>query len=115
MSNFSIGKYWYVQIVTMTGDLSVDQDCQSLVQNTVGKFKRLDVLVANAGVLGMGGLQHVKMDDFDRIMRLNCRSVLYLNKLAVPHLEETKGNIVNVSSLAGFKPVSQTKEKTNLI
>lgn len=93
----------------MTGDLTIEKDCQDLVQNTIDTFKRLDVLVANAGILGVGGLQHVTMDDFDKVMRLNCRSVLNLNKLVVPHLTETKGNIVNVSSLAALKSVIQSK------
>lgn len=92
----------------MTGDLTIEKDCQDLVQNTINAFKRLDVLVANAGIISAGGLQQLLLEDFDRIMRLNCRSVVYLNKLVIPYLEETKGNIVNVSSGAGLRAVSST-------
>jgi NAD(P)-dependent dehydrogenase (short-subunit alcohol dehydrogenase family) len=46
------------------------------------------------------------IDIYDRVMKLNLRSVVYLTHLAVEHLEKTKGVIINVSSVAGLKPVS---------
>ncbi len=46
------------------------------------------------------------IDIYDRVMKLNLRSVVYLTHLAVEHLEKTKGVIINVSSGLGLKPVS---------
>ena len=85
-----------------------------MIKKTIEIFQRLDVLVANAGLYSRGGLEDLKMEDFDRIMGLNCRSVVYLNKLVIPYLSETKGNIVNVSSMAGLKPVSSSTLKIQL-
>jgi NAD(P)-dependent dehydrogenase (short-subunit alcohol dehydrogenase family) len=46
------------------------------------------------------------IDIYDRVMKLNLRSVVYLTHLAVEHLEKTKGVIINVSGVASLKPVS---------
>lgn len=89
----------------MTGDLTIEKDCHLFIEKTFEKFKRLDVLVANAGVVSASRLENMKMEDFDRVMNINCRVVVLMNKLVIPYLAETKGNIVNVSSVAGLRAV----------
>ena len=90
----------------MIGDLTEEAHCQDLINKTIDTFQRLDLLVANAGLLSADSLENLEMDDFDRVMNLNCRSVVVINQLAIPHLAKTKGNIVNVSSTAGLRAVS---------
>ena len=92
----------------MTGDLIIEDNCRELVGKTVDTFKRLDVLVANAGILSAGRLENMKMEDYDKVMNVNCRSVVFMNQLVIPHLAETKGNIVNVSSAAGLRAVNSS-------
>lgn len=46
------------------------------------------------------------LSEFDAVFRLNVRSVVELTQLAVPHLEATGGNVVNISSIAGIRPGS---------
>ena len=46
------------------------------------------------------------MDQYDELMNINCRSIVLLMKLCTPHLIESKGNIVNVSSVTGLRAVS---------
>jgi len=53
----------------------------------------------------MGGIEDLSIDDFDKQMSVNVRSVFALTKLAIPHLLKVKGNIVNVSSVAGLRSV----------
>lgn len=53
-----------------------------------------------------GSVETMSVDDFDRQMNVNVRSVFMMTKLAVPHLKKTKGTIVNVSSVAGLRSVS---------
>lgn len=48
-------------------------------------------------------MQSVDMNQFDQVFDVNVRSAVALTKLCVPHLEKTKGNIVNVSSIVGMK------------
>lgn len=83
-------------------DLRDPVQVESVITKAIEKFHRLDVLVNNAGAGRYGGIQEFTMEDFDWIMNLNLRSVVQLTKLAIPHLIKTKGNIVNVSSVAGL-------------
>ncbi|KAH9631975.1 hypothetical protein HF086_000312 [Spodoptera exigua] len=91
--------------LVVTADVTKEEDAQRILKETVKKFGKLDILVNNAGIATIA-----KFDDenlmtvFDEIMKLNIRSVVYLTHIARPHLVETKGNVVNVSGVAGIKP-----------
>lgn len=99
------GKHQPLQII---GDLLDHQVPEKLINETLSKYGRLDILVNNAG----GGspndslLNENLMDAYDKVFTLNVRSVLHLTHLAAPHLEKTKGNIINISSVAAMKPVT---------
>lgn len=85
----------------------VNKDTDRIIDETIQRFGQLDVLVNNVGI----GETHstvadVSMDAFDTIFDTNVRSVVQLTKLAVPHLERTRGNVVNVSSVAGLRPLA---------
>ena len=60
----------------------------------------------NAGILESGGIENTSLDQYDRLMNINVRSIYHLTMLCVPHLIATKGNIVNVSSVTGLRAVS---------
>jgi len=84
-------------------DLVKEEDCTRIIQDTVTKYGKVDVLVNNAGVLEMGSIENTSLEQYDRVMNVNMRSVYHLTMMAVPHLEVTKGNIVNVSSVNGIR------------
>ncbi|XP_046460593.1 3-oxoacyl-[acyl-carrier-protein] reductase FabG-like [Daphnia pulex] len=90
-------------VLVLVGDLTVETDCEEAVQNTIERFKRLDVLIPNAGILKIGYLETHSLAEYDQVMDINCRSVIVLTKLCIPHLTESKGNIVNVSSICGLR------------
>ena len=89
----------------VASDISTDEGCKTLINETVKTLGKINVLVNNAGIGGM-----VRLDDesllevFDRVHSTNVRPVVLLCHLALPHLLKTKGNIVNVSSCAGLRP-----------
>lgn len=83
----------------------VTKDAKRIVDETIKYFGQLDVLINNAGIVITDTATKVQMPEFDRIFDINVRSVIILTKLCVPHLEQTKGNIVNVSSIGGLKPI----------
>ena len=89
----------------MLGDLTEEKHCREVVDKTAKHFGRLDVLVANAGMFAVNTLATTSAEEFDKVMSLNCRSVFLLMKFSIPHLIETKGNIVNLASLAGSRAV----------
>lgn len=84
----------------------VTTDAEQIVDETIGHFGKLDVLVNNVGVWTEDNVAELEMSNFDRVFEINTRSVIYLTKLCVPHLTKTKGNIVNVSSVSTLRPVS---------
>ncbi|XP_023676413.1 3-oxoacyl-[acyl-carrier-protein] reductase FabG [Paramormyrops kingsleyae] len=83
------------------GDLINEEVVKSVVEQTVSHFGRLDVLVNSAGILAMGSIETTNLAQFDQVMNVNVRSVYHLTQLCVPHLIQTKGSIVNVSSVNG--------------
>ena len=54
-----------------------------------------------------GGIEKISLEDYDRQMNINSRSVFHLMQLCIPHLVKTKGNIVNISSVTGLRSVSK--------
>ena len=72
-----------------------------IVTETIDNFGRIDVLVNSAGIIKNGTIETTTLDEWDKMMNINLRSVFVLSQKCVPYLTETKGNIVNVSSVAG--------------
>ena len=80
-----------------------ETDTATLVQKTIEAFGQLDILVNNAGVLEMGTIENTSLEQYDRVMSVNVRSLYQLTMLATPELIKTKGNIVNISSVNGIR------------
>ncbi|KAI8483439.1 hypothetical protein Bbelb_387710 [Branchiostoma belcheri] len=92
------------KILLVTGDICDEQVQKNLVEQTIQKFGRIDVLINNAGISQRAGtIETTDMAEYDRVMNVNVRSVVALTQLCVPHLTETKGAIVNVSSVNGIR------------
>lgn len=91
------------QIKINLADVTETSQVDRLVADTVQNFGQIDVLVNAAGIIKMGNITNTPLEDWDRMMDVNLRSVFYLMQKIVPHLETTKGNIVNVSSVAGTR------------
>ncbi|XP_011200677.2 uncharacterized oxidoreductase TM_0325-like [Bactrocera dorsalis] len=90
-----------VELLLITADVTTD--AEKIIKTTIEKFGQLDVLVNNAGYGELGSILDIDVDQFDRVMNTNVRSVFLLTKYAAPHLVKTQGNIVNVSSLVGLR------------
>lgn len=88
-------------IKVLLADVSETSQVDRLVAETVDGFGRIDVLVNAAGIIKNGTVENTTLDDWDKMMNINLRSVFYLMQKCVPYLVETGGNIVNVSSVTG--------------
>ena len=84
-------------------DVTREPDAERLVEATVAKYGKLDILFNNVGIgLGRPGLQ-VSVEDWDRVMDVNLKSILFMCKYAVPRMVENGGGaIVNNASMAAF-------------
>ncbi|XP_072934768.1 uncharacterized short-chain type dehydrogenase/reductase y4vI-like [Epargyreus clarus] len=96
--------------LVIKADISNDDAAAAMVKKTVDTFGKLDVLVNNAGFTKFGTvLDGSIMETYDAIMAVNVRALIYITTLAVPHLIKTKGNIVNISSVAASSvPITPT-------
>ena len=84
-------------------DLLENTQIDRLINVTLESFNRLDALLNAAGIILNGSIENTTLDDWDKMMNINLRVVFSIMQKCVPHLETTKGNIVNVSSVAGMR------------
>ena len=89
-------------------DVNDKLEAQAAVEQTTARFKRLDIVVNNAGVMLLGPIENAPLDEWDRMVRLNTLGLLYIAHAALPHLlaaaesgPRRVADLVNVSSVAG--------------
>lgn len=89
-----------------TFDAADFASCRELV--AVAAKDGLDVLCNVSGILKWGPSEDFAVEDFERVMRINTTSVFVLCQAALPHLIESKGNIVNTASAAALQGIAYT-------
>lgn len=87
----------------IVADVSISSAVQDMVNQTVDKYKRIDILINNAGILGpMKKSWEVSEEEWDEVFDNNLKSVWLCSKYVVPiMIGQESGNIVNLSSIAG--------------
>ena len=88
---------------THLADVTEFSQIDRLISETAEHLGQIDVLVNAAGIIKGGNIENTMIDDWDKLMNINARSVFYLMQKAIPLLEKRKGNIVNVSSVTGLR------------
>lgn len=91
-------------ITAVAGDMGKDEDLQNIIDTTMDKFGRIDILINNAGVLdNFVPLDDLTDDLWDWVLKINLTSPMKLSRLALKiMLEQECGNIINVSSSGGL-------------
>lgn len=90
-------------IKTYLADIRETSQVDRLLVEIVENYGDIDVLVNAAGIIGSGSIENTTLDEWDKMMNINVRSMFYIMQKVVPQLEKTKGNIVNVSSVTGTR------------
>ncbi len=90
------------------GDLGLPSNCADAVNVAIEAFGRLDVLCNVAGILRFHALADVSAEDWNKLFAVNVTAPFFMTQAAMPHLVESKGNVVNVASTAAFIGQSYT-------
>lgn len=91
-----------IDVFIVRTDVSSIQDCKNLIEETVNHFKKIDILINNAGISMRALFKDVDLKVIRALMEVNFFGMVYCTKYALPYLLKSKGCIVSVSSVAGF-------------
>ena len=90
------------EIIICETDVTKKSDCDNLVKQAINKYGTVDVLINNAGLMPLSFVKSLKIDEWDKMIDVNIKGVLYCTAAVVPTMVEKKsGHIVNISSVAG--------------
>jgi len=84
------------------GDVGSSAECQRIIDHCIGTFGHLDILINNAGVSSGGLFAETTPETFRKVFDINTLGTIYITRAALPHIQETGGSIVFISSLAGL-------------
>jgi NADP-dependent 3-hydroxy acid dehydrogenase YdfG len=83
-------------------DVTKKSDCDTFVDAVIKKWGTVDILVNNAGLMPLSFFKNLKVDEWDQMIDVNIKGVLYCTAAAIPHMIAKKsGHIINISSVAG--------------
>jgi NAD(P)-dependent dehydrogenase (short-subunit alcohol dehydrogenase family) len=99
----------------LAADVTSEADCRRLVEMTVARFGRLDLLDNNVGIGSRGSVVDETSEQYRRVMQINVESMFLLSKYAIPAMIETArgGAIVNISSISALRPRGLTTYTTS--
>ena len=89
-------------VLCIQTDVSLEVDCRNLIEQTLEKFGRIDVLINNAGISMRALFMETELEVMHRVMDVNFYGTVYCTKYALPHLLKSKGSLAGIISIAGY-------------
>ncbi|RZL42092.1 MAG: SDR family oxidoreductase, partial [Pedobacter sp.] len=92
-----------VKALAVQADVSKEEDCEMLIKQTLTTFGKIDVLINNAGLSMRALFKDLDLSVLKNLMDVNFWGTVYCTKYALPEILKTKGSVVGVSSIAGYR------------
>ena len=92
-----------VEVLIVPTDVSKQEDCKVLIDKTLDKFGKIDVLVNNAGISMRAAFADLDLQVLKKVMDVNFWGTVYCTRYAIKSILKNKGSVVGVSSIAGYK------------
>lgn len=89
-------------ILVIQADVSKEDDCKKIIDSTIARFQRIDILINNAGISMRALFKDLELQVLHTLMNTNFWGTVYCTKYALPYILKSEGSIVGVSSIAGF-------------
>jgi short-subunit dehydrogenase len=99
----SLEQQYQIKAVAVQCDVTIEEDCEHLIKQALITFGKIDVLINNAGISMRALFNDTDIDVLKKVMDVNFWGTVYCTKYALPEILKTKGSIVGVSSIAGYK------------
>jgi len=102
----SLEKENSIDTLILPTDVRDEEQVKDAVDKTLDKFNRLDILVNNAGIIRYGKIENFSTEDYKNVMGTNCDGVFFFTREAIPHVRDSKGNLVFIGSFDANYPRS---------
>jgi len=89
--------------IAVKADVSLPEDCEKIVKETINTFGQIDILINNAGVSMRGNFETLDNSVFKKVYDTNIMGAIFPTKYALPYIKKSKGSIVFISSVAGIR------------
>lgn len=92
-----------ITIQGLVADVSLEADNRKMAEAAIAHFGKIDILINNAGISMRALFEEVDLDVVKRVMDINFYGVLYATKYCLPEIQKSKGSIIGISSVAGYR------------
>lgn len=96
-------KQYGIKAIAAPCDVTIEENCEHLINQTISTFGNIDILINNAGISMRALFNDADIGVLKVVMDVNFWGTVYCTKYALPELLKSKGSVIGVSSIAGYK------------